>query len=162
MEEIENLNYHSEGMGCGIEDRGITDRYEACEYGWNEAIEVVVEAINNMRETISEMETVDKDTNDPSKDGWIPVEERLPEKGTYVMCCFDDGAVDVLWQNWKEDKSLLYYTDIDNQIRKVIAWQPLPEPYQVNKEELDQIPAATPEFLEECKATAEKYKKELR
>ncbi|EPW0452194.1 hypothetical protein ACWB31_005685, partial [Klebsiella pneumoniae] len=22
--------YHSEGMGCGLEDRGITDRYDAC------------------------------------------------------------------------------------------------------------------------------------
>lgn len=62
-------------------------------------------------------------------DGWIPVEERLPEEGTYVMCCFDDGAVDVLWQNWQEDKSLLFYADINNEIRKAIAWQPLPEAY---------------------------------
>ncbi|CAH1462881.1 Uncharacterised protein [Klebsiella pneumoniae] len=30
---------HDEGMGCGLEDRGITDRYEACYYGWNEAME---------------------------------------------------------------------------------------------------------------------------
>lgn len=66
--------------------------------------------------------------------GWIPVEERLPEEGTYVMCCFDDGAVDVLWQNWQEDKSLLFYADIDNEIRKAIAWQPLPEPYKGGKE----------------------------
>ena len=27
--------------------------------------------------------------------GWISVDERLPEEGTYVMCCFDDGTVDV-------------------------------------------------------------------
>lgn len=33
--------YHEEGMGCGLEDRGITDRYEACYYGWNEAMERV-------------------------------------------------------------------------------------------------------------------------
>ena len=65
---------------------------------------------------------------------WIPVEERLPDKGTYVMCCFDDGAVDVLWQNWKEDKSLLFYADIDGEIRKAIAWQPLPEPYKPKKD----------------------------
>lgn len=31
--------YHDEGMGCGLEDRGITDRYDACRYGWDEAIE---------------------------------------------------------------------------------------------------------------------------
>ena len=45
--EIENLTYHSESMGCGLEDLDITDRYEACEYGWNEAIESVMEVINN-------------------------------------------------------------------------------------------------------------------
>ena len=41
---------------------------------------------------------------------------------------------DVLWQNWKDDKSLLLYADIDNQIRKVIAWQRLPEPYKPKKD----------------------------
>lgn len=40
--------YYPEGMGCGIEDCGITDRYEACKYGWDKAIEAVVEAITNM------------------------------------------------------------------------------------------------------------------
>lgn len=27
--------YHSEGMGCGLEDKGITDRYDAMQYGWD-------------------------------------------------------------------------------------------------------------------------------
>lgn len=31
--------YHHQGMGCGLEDRGITDRYEAMRYGWDEAME---------------------------------------------------------------------------------------------------------------------------
>lgn len=78
LEEIENLNYYPDGMGCGIEDCCITDRYEACEYGWNKAIEAVIEAINNMSETISEMETV-------KNDGWISVEERLPEANEIVL-----------------------------------------------------------------------------
>lgn len=72
------------------------------------------------------------DTNVPSN--WIPCSERLPEEGIYVMCCFDDGSVDVLWQKWQEDEALLFYADFDNQIRKVIAWQPLPEPYKGGKE----------------------------
>jgi hypothetical protein len=37
--EIEAPEFHAEGMGCGLEDRGITDRYEAMEYGFNEAVE---------------------------------------------------------------------------------------------------------------------------
>lgn len=31
------------GMGCGIEDRGIHDRYAACEHGWECAMERVAE-----------------------------------------------------------------------------------------------------------------------
>ncbi|MFV8916512.1 hypothetical protein [Serratia fonticola] len=31
--------YHPEGMGCGLEDRGITDRYDAMQYGWEQAME---------------------------------------------------------------------------------------------------------------------------
>ncbi|WEJ86900.1 MAG: hypothetical protein P0Y63_16315 [Klebsiella huaxiensis] len=34
-------DYHESGMGCGLEDRGITDRYEAMRHGWNEAMERV-------------------------------------------------------------------------------------------------------------------------
>jgi hypothetical protein len=32
-------------MGCGIEDRNITDRYEAMQYGWDEAISRVSECL---------------------------------------------------------------------------------------------------------------------
>ncbi|HGO4947867.1 TPA: hypothetical protein MDU68_004864 [Klebsiella pneumoniae] len=43
VDSVTNLDnepqYHDEGMGCGLEDRGITDRYDACRYGWDEAIE---------------------------------------------------------------------------------------------------------------------------
>jgi len=31
---IEDIEYHYEGMGCGLEDMGITDRYQAMEHGW--------------------------------------------------------------------------------------------------------------------------------
>lgn len=30
--------YHHQGMGCGLEDRNITDRYEAMRYGWEKAM----------------------------------------------------------------------------------------------------------------------------
>ncbi|WP_262493019.1 hypothetical protein [Klebsiella pneumoniae] len=43
VDSLTNLDnepqYHAEGMGCGLEDRGITDRYDACRYGWDEAME---------------------------------------------------------------------------------------------------------------------------
>lgn len=31
--------YHQQGMGCGLEDRNITDRYDAMQHGWDSAIE---------------------------------------------------------------------------------------------------------------------------
>ncbi len=37
--EIEVPDYHYDGMGCGLEDRNITDRYEAMRHGWDCAIE---------------------------------------------------------------------------------------------------------------------------
>ena len=38
--------YHEHAMGCGLEDRGITNRYEAMRYGWDEALERAWEAVN--------------------------------------------------------------------------------------------------------------------
>lgn len=48
--------YHDEGMGCGLEDRGITDRYEAMRHGWDEAMdriysEVIPDAIPETQAT---------------------------------------------------------------------------------------------------------------
>ena len=61
LEEIENMEYPAEGIGCGLEDVSITDRYESAEYGWNEAVERITEIIRNHM-----------------NDGWIPVNDRLP------------------------------------------------------------------------------------
>jgi len=33
-------------MGCGLEDLNIIDRYEAMEYGFNEAIRMVLEILS--------------------------------------------------------------------------------------------------------------------
>ena len=41
--QFDDIQYHHSGMGCGIEDRGITDRYTACEHGWDCAMERVAE-----------------------------------------------------------------------------------------------------------------------
>lgn len=130
LEEIENLNYYPEGMGCGIEDCGITDRYEACEYGWNEAIEAVIEVINNMDNG--------KDANVSANDGWIPVSERLPEEGKEVLAQFTvrvrrmdnqvDKAVYIFPLNYKGGIWRNFKNGVPN--GKVEYWQPLPAPYK--------------------------------
>ena len=39
--------YHSQGMGCGLEDRDITDRYDAMAHGWEKCVERYAELIEN-------------------------------------------------------------------------------------------------------------------
>ena len=60
------------------------------------------------------------------KDGWIPVEERMPEDGTY-LCTFTGDLVG-------QEEPFTGMCGIENGIWDepdcVIAWQPLPEPYE--------------------------------
>ena len=50
--------YHSSGMGCGLEDRNIKDRYEAMEHGWEKAVErfneMIPEFIKVLPETVGQ------------------------------------------------------------------------------------------------------------
>lgn len=39
--------YHSQGMGCGLEDRGIRDRYAAMQHGWDKCEERFAEMLDN-------------------------------------------------------------------------------------------------------------------
>ena len=58
-------------------------------------------------------------------DGWIPVEEALPEDGEEVLCT--DG---------KHVYLVEYDADCDapfDDINGIIAWQPSPEPYQAER-----------------------------
>ena len=41
--EISYPEYNEVAMGCGLEDRGISCRYEAARYGWDEATERIAE-----------------------------------------------------------------------------------------------------------------------
>lgn len=60
-ENVDYPEYHYQGMGCGLEDRGITDRYEACQYGWDEAIERCVgEVVEPLLERITELEVMER------------------------------------------------------------------------------------------------------
>lgn len=55
----------------------------------------------------------------PTVDGWISVDERLPEKGVKVLICWDTGYVNI------GDRFLIcqYLND-----KEITHWMPLPEP----------------------------------
>lgn len=43
--DLESLDASDEVLGCGVEDRAITNRYDAARYGFNFAIERVMQCI---------------------------------------------------------------------------------------------------------------------
>ena len=57
---------------------------------------------------------------------WIPCSERLPEKdGRYLVTCRNWGAWTVDWNIWHNEPKQSWVYE-----QGVIAWMPLPEPYQ--------------------------------
>lgn len=66
---------------------------------------------------------------------WIPCSERLPEDDTLMLVNYIDNRPDAMdiWIGWHEMENVWY---IDGEAHssefgnEVIAWMPLPEPYQ--------------------------------
>lgn len=48
LDAIKDIDYNPHANGCGLEDRYITDRYDAMEYGWEMAIDAAFEAVDNV------------------------------------------------------------------------------------------------------------------
>ncbi len=51
--------YHDCGMGCGLEDRGITDRYAAMAHGWELAMERIYEEVIPLIDDLPETPATD-------------------------------------------------------------------------------------------------------
>lgn len=118
LQEIEEMGYPAQGIGCGLEDGDITDRYAAAAYGFAKARERIAEII----------------CNHMGGDGWIPCSERMPE----VSAEMDDercpefnvtikGAAETTTLKCGSDGT---WFDDDGYVYPVIAWQPLPDAYR--------------------------------
>ncbi|MBQ2801714.1 MAG: DUF551 domain-containing protein [Lachnospiraceae bacterium] len=68
------------------------------------------------------------DTNDGNKDGWIPVDERLPEDKQQVLVTNWDYCVFLA----RYDENEKRFIDIRNGLvlPLILAWMPLPKPYR--------------------------------
>lgn len=73
-------------------------------------------------------------------DGWIPVDDRLPEEGEKVLVWYEYfryGEYNRMYEtygiSWQYDG---YWSgDVSGIKAKCIAWQPLPEPYRPERSE---------------------------
>ena len=60
---------------------------------------------------------------------WIPVEERLPEAGSWAIWCSNKGIIQVA--RWKMDAIDHFFPDQGFfQLDDAVAWMPLPKPYR--------------------------------
>ena len=69
---------------------------------------------------------------------WIPVSERLPENGCFVIVTIKDESGDSLYLysdfGWYLDKAACWIIDAE-QRTDIIAWMSLPEPYKAESED---------------------------
>lgn len=119
-------------------------------------LDYVIGWLNNYFEFCGEPKIVvgvGKDTNVLSNDGWIPVEERLPEEHNSMFAKYYGTSQwsNVMWKQRSDKVNVIYeledgtrkvttsYTldgiwKLEKEYRilkkKVVAWQPLPEPYK--------------------------------
>ena len=75
-------------------------------------------------------------------DGWIPVEERLPEDDHYILLSFTNFNLPMIGRyETDQEGGAFYLGDCDeedtciSQDLFVNAWRPLPKPYRPEKEE---------------------------
>ena len=94
----------------------------------------IAESMGKKREGLLEAENI---IRKHMNDGWIPVEERLPEKDGFYIATMDGevaGQEDPFtglaeFENGK-------WIDDEDDYRCVIAWRPLPEPYHPERSEI--------------------------
>ena len=69
-------------------------------------------------------------------DGWIPVEERVPEEEGYkVIVCSKKGNIDTgIYSPYTKQ---WFIGNISALGKDIIAWRPLPEPYHPERSEHD-------------------------
>ena len=92
---------------------------------------------NNLCEKCSRRKWYQIGYKDGKNDGWIPVEERLPdENGIYLATC-DDAEVPVKQMRYEKDvkPNGLFYDVYGIYDGKVYAWRPLPDLYKKIQEE---------------------------
>ena len=106
---------------------GNYDSYSQYNEAWSDAIDRVRARLENF-------------FKEKENDGWIPVEERLPEEKKSVLVQWEKydrhlnvtlTYLDVMWLDDAEEKVFETINGVPN--GKVIAWRPLPEPYRTER-----------------------------
>ena len=90
------------------------------------------EYANGKKDGVSEAIEIVKQEAEKYNNGWIPCSERLPEDGeTYLVTNAESFGQCHTYKGWYDGKHKIWHME-ENFERKmnVVAWQPLPQPYQ--------------------------------
>ena len=107
----------------------------------NGNLEHMIRASAMVIQMIDDAPTVNALNCSEFSNNWIPCSERLPDKrGDYLVTLRGNGEPWVEIALWNETFGgrwqMVLYNDVDySDISNVIAWMPLPEPYQGRGEE---------------------------
>lgn len=71
-------------------------------------------------------------------DGWIPVDERLPEVGEYVLGTTKSGEVLIFRYGYNSPHTRKMFFHLCGAAATIIAWRPLPEPYRPERSSCDE------------------------
>lgn len=93
-----------------------------------------VERVNNFGESQVER-LMKKLQEEQEKHRWIPVGERLPEFGEYVMISFSNFSLPIIGKCDRDEEGIMWFAgdELESLVSHnlfVNAWQPLPEPYE--------------------------------
>lgn len=112
--------------GCDMDYMPDSDKPEEVVDSWN---------------TRKPMERIAEQLEELDNNGWIPVEERLPEDDKYILLSFKNFSLPLIGSYQREDDGGAFYLgDCDREDTCVAnglfvnAWMPLPEPYNQAKE----------------------------
>ncbi|MFR5739560.1 MAG: DUF551 domain-containing protein [Coprococcus sp.] len=105
--------------------------------------EKCIRNIEVLKTSITALEEYLSSKKKNGNNGWIPVEERLPEETTgkyYPEMIVTTSYGAVTWGFYRVmDKQWYIYSNIHNEFvkagdKEIVAWQPLPEPYKPKKD----------------------------
>lgn len=109
--EFDYPEFHAEGMGCGLEDRNITDRYEAMRYGFDEALDQMATILESLgplythpqpaalNEVSGDSGEFDVDDVREKFEEWAKGRDLTPDTwgvSSYVSPCVDND-----WEVWR-------------------------------------------------------------
>ena len=124
MQELEKILEEIEQRKARAEKLIVKPPHDKLDQVANDTAEAFIEAYKECQDIIR------KHMND----GWIPVEEALPEDGKKVLAYGKSGEIDIA-SLYSRDKHMWLVGSMCSVTFDIIAWRTLPEPYHPERSE---------------------------